>query len=218
MNGMPCSVRPKSNKRTMFGWESCCVSTASRSKRGWSSGCRIARHRAKVVDARAHVAARGDAVPYLGSELRLVAPPGRTRVPRRGDELLVPAGVQDRRAALERWYRREAKAVLTARVESAVTELQRTAPGRARIPYVRTTIRDQRTRWGSCSQSGTIALNWRLMLAPDEAAEYVVVHEVCHLAEMNHSDRYWSLVERLYPDHARWRRWLTAHGATLVLP
>ena len=178
----------------------------------------INRHRAKALAAQAHVSARGDTVPYLGATLELRSEQGRTRVHRRGDELLVPGEAETRAAALERWYRRQAKADLTPRVEATVRELDRTAPGRIRIPYRRTTIGGQRTRWGSCSTTGSVALNWRLMLAPDEVAEYVVVHEVCHLAEMNHSERYWALVERLYPGYGEPRAWLRAHGATLALP
>lgn len=177
----------------------------------------IARQQTKLARARAAVADRGDTLPYLGSELGRIPEAGRTRTHRRGDELLVPADQHLQPAAIERWYRRQAQHELAPRVEAAVRELDRTAPGRMRISYVKTTIRDQRTRWGSCSQSGTISLNWRLMLAPDEVAEYVVVHEVCHLAEMNHSDRYWTLLAALYPDYEQPRRWLRQHAATLTL-
>lgn len=178
----------------------------------------IARHRAKVVDARK--AAGRDrlpgTVPYLGESLPTVEEPGRARVHHKEGRLLVPAGA-DRDLALERWYRREAKRELTPRVEAAVIELHITAPGRIRIEYARTAIRDQRTRWGSCSASGTISLNWRLLLAPDEVAEYVVVHEVCHLAEMNHSARYWELVGALFPEFERPRRWLRENASSLTL-
>lgn len=157
----------------------------------------IACQQAKVTDARA--GRTPGTVPYLGRELVL------------GTD--VPADP----AALERWYRREARKELTPRVEAAVTELHNTAPARIRIDYARTAIRDQRTRWGSCSQTGTISLNWRLLLAPDEVAEYVVIHEVCHLAEMNHSARYWGLVAALFPEFERPRRWLRDNGSSLTL-
>ena len=78
-------------------------------------------------------------------------------------------------------------------------------------------VRDQRTRWGSCSASGTISLNWRLVQAPAFAADYIVLHELMHLREMNHSERFWALVEAVCP---RWReaeRWLKNHGGALGL-
>lgn len=171
----------------------------------------IARQQAKAAAVREAVAARPPGtVPYLGRDLQLVIEPGRTRVHRRDDVLHVP---QDPAGALERWYRRSAHAELGPRVEGAIRELG----ARTTVAHTRTAIRDQRTRWGSCSSSGTISLNWRLLLAPDEVAEYVVVHEVCHLAEMNHSPRFWALVAELFPDYERPRRWLKSHGATLNL-
>jgi predicted metal-dependent hydrolase len=81
-------------------------------------------------------------------------------------------------------------------------------PGRLRIA-------DQKTLWGSCGGSGTISLNWRLVLAPAEVFRYVVIHELAHLVHRNHSRRFWSLVERQMPDYAPARRWLRDHGARL---
>lgn len=161
----------------------------------------IVKHQAKVIDARERLHSERPAgtVPYLGRDLVL------------GED--VPADP----VALERWYRRQARKELEPRVRAAVTELASTAPGRIRIECSRTAIRDQRTRWGSCSAKGTISLNWRLLLAPDEVAEYVVVHEVCHLAEMNHSANYWELVAALFPEYERPRRWLRDHGSSLSL-
>jgi predicted metal-dependent hydrolase len=71
------------------------------------------------------------------------------------------------------------------------------------------------SRWGSCSSQGTLSLNWRLILAPLDVAEYVVAHEVCHLREMNHSQKFWSLVKDLCPDFEKHRHWLKKHGTTL---
>jgi len=178
----------------------------------------IARQQGRFEQARSQREQRPrGTVPYLGADLTLIAEDGRTRVHRRGDELLVPRESEARRQALERWYRRCALAELAPRIEGAVIELERTLGCHPRVRHTRTTIRDQRTRWGSCSARGTISLNWRLLLAPDEVAEYVVVHEVCHLQEMNHSPRFWALVAALYPEYARPRRWLRSHGATLNL-
>jgi len=167
----------------------------------------IERRRARAARARAVVRARGDTVPYLGVGLRLIAQPGRTRAHRRGDELFVPSG--DRRPALERWYRAQARREIAARLDTAVAA--------AGSSYASLSIRGQRTRWASCSASGAMSFNWRLMLAPEPVLEYVVWHEVCHLEVLDHSPRFWALLERRCPGHRRWKDWLRANGATLAL-
>lgn len=83
--------------------------------------------------------------------------------------------------------------------------------------YHRITIRDQKTRWGSCSAKGTLSFNWRLMLAPPAILDYVVVHELCHLTHMNHSTAFWQAVAEVYPDYRTARKWLKDHGQELVL-
>jgi predicted metal-dependent hydrolase len=130
------------------------------------------------------------------------------RVHRRGDELLVPAG-DGARDALERWYRRGARDVMAPKLDAAAAAVGK--------PYAKLTIRGQRTRWGSCSTSGAISLNWRLLLAPEPVLDYVVWHEACHLAVMDHSPRFWGLLERNLPGYRAQQRWLRDHGATLVL-
>ena len=84
------------------------------------------------------------------------------------------------------------------------------APGRI-------AIRDQKSRWGSCSRKGNLNFNWKLIMAPPEALDYVVVHELCHLYEFNHSPRFWALVEAQMPDYEAWKKWLKAHGDDLFL-
>jgi hypothetical protein len=155
----------------------------------------------------AAVAARGDTVPYLGETLELCAEPARTRVHRRGSQLLVPAG--DHRPALERWYRRAARDEIAPRLDRACA-LSDTS-------YERLSIRGQRTRWASCSRSGAMSFNWRLLLAPEPVLDYVVWHEVCHLEVMDHSPRFWALLARHCPDYRERARWLKRNGATLVL-
>jgi predicted metal-dependent hydrolase len=153
------------------------------------------------------LAARAGTVPYLDASLELVAQAGRERVHRDGTRLLVPVG--DPRPALERFYRRAARAEIAPRLDRA-TELAGTT-------YSALDIRAQRTRWASCSANGRMSFNWRLLLAPERVLEYVVWHEVCHLEILDHSSRFWALVERRWPSYREERQWLRSHGATLVL-
>jgi predicted metal-dependent hydrolase len=168
----------------------------------------IERRWREVGRTRALLAARGDTVPYLGSALSLVTDPGRVRVHRRGEELLVPDG-DDRTPALERWYRRAARAEVGERLDRACAAVG--------SRYTKLTIRSQRTRWASCSRSGAMSFNWRLLLAPEPVLDYVVWHEVCHLEVMDHSPRFWSLLASRCPDYRAHSAWLRRNGATLVL-
>jgi predicted metal-dependent hydrolase len=167
----------------------------------------IERRLAEVRDALAQVAERGATVPYLGRSLELVPQPDRRQVHRRGEQLLVPPG--DCRGALELFYRRMARREIGARLDRT-TAL-------AGTPYSGLSIRSQRTRWASCSAGGRMSFNWRLLLAPESVLEYVVWHEVCHLEILDHSPRFWALVECRWPGWREDREWLRRHGATLVL-
>ncbi len=84
------------------------------------------------------------------------------------------------------------------------------------VTFERIRIGGQRTLWGSCSPRGTLSFNWRLVLAPLEVLDYVVVHEVCHLRVPNHSRRFWALVERQRPRWCDQRDWLRVHGPELL--
>lgn len=85
------------------------------------------------------------------------------------------------------------------------------------VTYGTITIRDQKTRWGSCSAKGNLNFNWRLMLAPPRVLDYVVVHELCHRIEMNHSKAFWNTVETILPDYKELRKWLRDNGNSLIL-
>jgi predicted metal-dependent hydrolase len=167
----------------------------------------IERRRRALARAAAEVARTPGTVPYLGGELVLLPQRGRTRVHRRGDVLLVPE--TGRAAALERWYRRAARAEVAPRLDAAVA--------RAGTAYTKLTIRGQRTRWASCSVGGAMSFNWRLLLAPEPVLDYVVEHEVCHLEVLDHSPRFWAVLESRVPDWRVHARWLSRYGSTLSL-
>lgn len=84
------------------------------------------------------------------------------------------------------------------------------------VAFGRVTIRTQKTRWGSCSVQGNLNFNGLLMLAPDAVLDYVIVHELCHRKQMNHSSQFWAEVERILPDYREQRLWLKQQGANLL--
>ena len=158
----------------------------------------------------------GGSVAFLGRslELRVAVEPGRVRdrVVASADHLDVTVGRPGReavRAALERWYRRRAREEIGARLDAAAA--------RAGVRHRGLSIRGQRTRWASCSSSGTMSFNWRVLLAPQEIVDYVVEHEVAHLEVLDHSPRFWALLGERCPDHRRHERWLRRHGPALRL-
>lgn len=85
------------------------------------------------------------------------------------------------------------------------------------LQYGRFTIRDQRTRWGSCSRMGNLSFSWRLLAAPAEVLEYVIVHELCHLREPSHQKPFWRLLEAVRPGWQEHARWLREHGPGTAL-
>ncbi len=146
-------------------------------------------------------------VPYLDRSLALVPEHGRVRAHIRGERIFVPVG--DHRPAVERLYRRLARTEIGVRLDEAVAS--------AGLSYTGLSIRSQRTRWASCSASGAMSFNWRLLLAPERVLDYVVWHEVCHLEVPNHSPRFWALLESRLPSFKEPHAWLRRHGATLVI-
>ncbi|MDD6324736.1 MAG: M48 family metallopeptidase [Lachnospiraceae bacterium] len=111
-------------------------------------------------------------------------------------------------AAQEKELRERAKSVLAQRTAYFARQIG--------VTYGRITVRDQKTRWGSCSQTGNLNFNFRLILAPLEVLDYVVVHELCHRRQMNHSAQFWQEVAQVLPDYRKRKAWLTENGWRLM--
>ena len=140
-----------------------------------------------------------------GAAVPIVHRPGGNPAARlRDGRLLVSGPAVAAPAAIERWYRREARRRIGAAVrrEAAVLRL---SPGPV-------SVRDPKTRWGSCSPAGSLSFSWRLLLAPRDVLDYVVVHELCHLRELNHSPGFWALLDDARPGWRSQARWLRDHG------
>jgi predicted metal-dependent hydrolase len=151
----------------------------------------------------------GTEILFRGERVRLEAGVnGETGLIRFGSEALpIPDAAPDLRPAIERHLRLLAARELPPRVlELAALH---------NLPVKRVSVRNQRSRWGSCSRRGTISLNWRLVQAPLFVRDYLILHELAHLRHMNHSRRFWAEVARLCPPFADAERWLKEHSRLL---
>lgn len=150
----------------------------------------------------------GAILPFLGIDHTVVfTGTSPRRVVRVAGEIHVGGPKDMASKRLASWLRRE-----------AARELGECAAWHAAtlgLTYNRISIGDMKSRWGSCSSAGTLRFSWRLVMAPHKVLDYVAAHEVAHLGEMNHSDRFWALVERCIPDHKTHRRWLRGEGNAL---
>jgi len=184
----------------------------------------LRRHLERQAGERARLAAHGGVrdgaqIRFRGTMHRLRVEPARPRIRRSSvervggpdeDELVVWVAAADRRPVadvLEAWFRASAR-------EAIEREIVRHAPALCVDPAA-VSIRDQRTRWGSASRQSRLAFSWRLVLAPPEALETVVIHELAHLRVFGHGPRFWAIVASRRPDHAAWRRWLRDHSTEL---
>lgn len=157
--------------------------------------------------------AAGNMVPVRGQPHRVIATGalrGRVELRTTMDEptLLVPGAPEHQPRRLYDWLRTQALEDLTERSNFHAARLG------VSVRQIR--LRSQSSRWGSCSSTGAINYNWRLILAPPFVLDYVAAHEVAHLVEMNHSPAFWATVERTLPDMERGRAWLKSHGRQLM--
>ena len=169
----------------------------ARSKERWIRGHLAARPEESVMTL-------GQSLPIEGRDRKIVTVTGR-RVILWDDQVAVPSGREAVR--LQSWLR-----VLARDRLAMASDHYSAALGKG---YTRITLRDTRSRWGSCSSEGALMYSWRLILAPPEVLRYVAAHEVAHLAEMNHSPDFWDVVTRLYGPYAASRKWLHDNGAGL---
>ena len=151
----------------------------------------------------------GARLPYLGAGVRVRhRPETRGGVWREGDEICVSGAAEHLPRRLRDWLKRQARAELGLRAHAAAARLGKS--------IVRVSVRDMRSRWGSCTSKATLGFCWRLIMAPEAVVDYVVAHEVAHLAEMNHGPRFWALVRKLAPGMDEAQAWLRQHGPALL--
>ena len=156
--------------------------------------------------------APANTVLYRGERLNIqTVPAGASRITVQGNTLRVCTPcteISDIGAQIKRWLVKQA-------LDEIRTALDRWSPT-VNKPYYRVTIREQKTRWGSCSSKHNLNFNWKLIMAPPEALTYVVIHELCHLLYFNHSEQFWAEVGKRMPDYEIWIKWLKKHGRELV--
>lgn len=146
----------------------------------------------------------GGSLPVFGEVTRLVA--GASRGVRwAGEELAVPAARPG--PAVEGWLKQQARAALAASCDRYAADVGKS--------YAALSLRDVRSRWGSCTSTGRLMFSWRLAMAPRDVLDYVAAHEVAHLVHMDHSPAFWAVVETLKPGWQAQRDWLRQRGADL---
>lgn len=156
----------------------------------------------------------GDVLPYLGYNRVLTVvreARSRIRVTVAGERIImcVPyeADYEQKRTQLEKWYRKQAAEIFEKKGMQYAPIVG--------VEYHKIHIKDQKSRWGSCSGKGNLNFNWRLIMAPESVLDYVVIHELCHLIHMNHSPEFWNLVEKICPAYKEQKHWLKMNGETL---
>ena len=155
----------------------------------------------------------GDSIPYLGYALLIEKMPGNSKyniVKLEQDRLVISLSSKKSNinSVLEQWYRMQAIKLLRDKLDQFCQ--------RWNLKYNRLTIRGQRTLWGSCSRKNNLNFNWKLIMAPEPVIDYVIIHEIAHIREMNHTGKFWKLVGELCPDWREHRRWLKNHGPELM--
>lgn len=187
------------------------------SKAEWikATAIRLAREKERHESSRLKLE-NGDTLPYLGEQRVLSVireDRKRAKVCSAMERILlvVPyeADYEYRRNALEKWYRKEASDIIEEKASEYAMRLS--------VSFQDIHIKDTKSRWGSCSGKGNLNFNWRLVMAPEPVLDYVVIHELCHLRYMDHSEHFWNLVAEFCPAYKQYRKWLKEHGESLHL-
>jgi predicted metal-dependent hydrolase len=153
---------------------------------------------------------RGEEFPFLGTRYPLELVEGqKERLRLNGTFKLAGSHQSEAAFVFERWYREQARQILPARVEFFACQYD--------FQYKGIRITSARTRWGSCSATGSLNFSWRLILAPLVVVDYVVVHELVHTVFLNHSKQFWQRVAMIVPDYRDHRKWLREHGQQLLV-
>lgn len=154
--------------------------------------------------------APGETFPYLGDQLKIVVEQRSSSEVVDSEFRLAEHHVEQTsiQRALETLYRREARNHLEARADHFAEQMG--------VEYDKIEIRNQRTKWGSCSTTGTLGLNWRLMMAPPQVVDYIIIHELAHLRESNHGSEFWSLVAEFDPEYEAHAEWLSENSSRLI--
>lgn len=149
----------------------------------------------------------GDELLYLGKTVHLKLG-GYQSILVQGDQLLFPKALQFRaEKEINEWYIKEGRALITAQVEKYAKEMH--------AEYKELLFSDTKSKWGSCTHDNRLQFSWRLIMAPILVVNYVIVHELAHTMEKNHSRAFWRLVEKYNPSFRQSRKWLSTHGHTL---
>jgi hypothetical protein len=189
------------------------VDSLLKEKRQWIKEKILLHRQALPVSAKQYVS--GESFPYLGRNYRLKVERGNFAPVRllSGRLLVVlPQGVEQPhmvRNALVRWYKRLAAQKLQEKVKRFAPMLG--------VEPVGVSIKTFKSRWGSCSAKGRIDFNWKIMMAPNRIVDYVVVHELSHLKQYDHSPKFWKEVERVMPDYAECKEWLKVNAGQLEI-
>ena len=156
----------------------------------------------------------GDILSYLGDKKvltvlreerqrgKVISTPGRMIM-----HIPYDADYEMKKQLLEKWYRKEAADILSVKAEEFSKQLK--------VTYKDIRIKDQKSRWGSCSSKGNLNFNYKIIMAPEVVCDYVVIHELCHLVHMNHSPEFWALVESICPGYKQYVKWLKENGNQL---
>lgn len=184
-------------------------------KEEWITATRIRLLNAKEREQKERLALNsGDVLTLLGDELTLTVireerKTGRIKQIQNRLLLWIPydADYEFRRLLVEKWYRKMASELLPQKAERFAKTLG--------VHYEGISVKDQKSRWGSCSSKGNMNFNFRILMAPKEVCDYVIWHELCHLVHMNHSEEFWNLVGSVCPRYKSCKKWLKENSARL---